>query len=80
MENKEKELLLNRGLMLGIIFSVFPILDLMFGAEMSLTKYYSLFFGVWFLVYSIAILYIGKEFKAFSPFFSMYLTGAQLLV
>ena len=69
MENKEKELLLNRGLMLGITFSVFPFLDLMFGAEMSLTKYYSLFYGVWFLVYSVAIVYVGKEFKAFAPLF-----------
>ena len=69
MENKEKELLLNRGLLLGLFFSVFPILDLMFGAEMSLSKYYSLFYGVWFLVYSVFIVYIGKEFKAFSPIF-----------
>ena len=69
MENKEKELLLNRGLLLGLFFSVFPILDFMFGAEMSLSKYYSLFYGVWFLVYSVFIVYIGKEFKSFSPIF-----------
>ena len=69
MENKEKELLLNRGLLLGLFFSIFPILDLMFGAEMSLSKYYGLFFGVWFVVYSIYIVYIGKEFKVFSPIF-----------
>ena len=69
MENKEKELLLNRGLLLGLFFSAFPILDLMFGAEMSLSKYYSLFYGVWFLVYSVFIVYIGKEFKAFSPIY-----------
>ena len=69
MENKEKELLLNRGLLLGLFFSVFPILDLMFGAEMSLTKYYILFFGVWFVMYSVAIVYIGKEFKAFTSIF-----------
>jgi hypothetical protein len=69
MENNEKELLLNRGLLLGLFFSVFPILDLMFGAEMSLSKYYSLFYGVWFLVYSVFIVYIGKEFKSFSPIF-----------
>ena len=69
MENNEKELLLNRGLLLGLFFSVFPILDLMFGAEMSISKYYSLFYGVWFLVYSVFIVYIGKEFKSFSPIF-----------
>jgi len=69
MESQEKELLLNRGLILGLFFSGFPILDLMFGSEMSLNKYYSLFFGFWFVVYSIAILYIGKEFKAFTPIF-----------
>ena len=69
MESKEKELLLNRGLWLGLFFSLFPILDLMFGAEMSLSKYYSLFYGVWFLVYSVFIVFIGKEFKAFSPIF-----------
>ena len=69
MENKKKELLLNRGLLLGLFFSVFPILDFMFGAEMSLSKYYSLFYGVWFLVYSVFIVYIGKEFKSFSPIF-----------
>jgi hypothetical protein len=69
MENKEKELLLNRGLLLGLFFSVFPILDLMFGADMSISKYYSLFYGVWFVCYSVVIIFIGKEFKAFTSFF-----------
>jgi len=69
MENKEKELFLNRGLILGLALSIFPILDLMFGEEMSLTKYYSFFIGVWFLFYSIAILYIGKEFKSSAAIF-----------
>ena len=63
MEKQEKELLLNRGLWLGLFFSVFPFMDLLFGAEMSLSKYYGLFFGVWFVVYTIAIVLIGKEFK-----------------
>ena len=69
MRNKYKELLLNRGLLLGLFFSVFPILDLMYGTEMSLTKYYSLFSGFWFVMYSVAIVYIGKEFRTFDPIF-----------
>ena len=60
MGKKEKELLLNRGLLLGLFFSVSPIMDLMFGAEMSLSKYFSLFFGVWFVIYSVLIIFIGK--------------------
>jgi hypothetical protein len=69
MRNKYKELLLNRGLLLGLFFSVFPILDLMYGTEMSLTKYYSIFSGFWFVMYSVAIVYIGKEFRTFDPIF-----------
>ena len=38
-------------------------MDLLFGAEMSLSKYYGWFFGVWFVAYTIAIVFIGKEFK-----------------
>ena len=35
MDTKQKELLWNRGLLLGLFLSIFPILDLMYGAEMT---------------------------------------------
>ena len=70
MEATEKELLLNRGLLLGLFFSVFPFIDLLAGTEMSLSRYYGLFFGVWFIVYTIAIVFIGKEFKVRASIFN----------
>ncbi len=63
MESHQKDLCFKRGLLLGILFSVFPILDLFFGKDMSLTQYYTIFFILWFILYSVFMFFIGKEFR-----------------
>ena len=80
MDTKQKELLWNRGLLLGLFLSIFPILDLMYGAEMTLSKYYFLFYVLWFLIYSISIIYIAKEFKVFVPIFDFKSTFRILFI
>ena len=80
MDTKQKELLWNRGLLLGLFLSIFPILDLMYGAEMTSSKYYFLFYVLWFLIYSISIIYIAKEFKVFVPIFDFKSTFRILFI
>ena len=80
MDTKQKELLWNRGLLLGLFLSIFPILDLMYGAEMTLSKYHFLFSFLWFLIYSISIIYIAKEFKVFVPIFDFKSTFRILFI
>ncbi len=69
MEKKEKDFLLNKGLVLGFVFSIFPILDYLFGSNISLSTYYGLFYISWFIFYSFLILSIGKEFKQTAKLF-----------
>jgi hypothetical protein len=80
MDTKQKELLWNRGLLLGLFLSIFPILDLMYGAEMTLSKYYFLFSFLRLLIYSISIIYIAKEFKVFVPIFDFKSTFRILFI
>ena len=80
MDTKQKELLWNRGLLLGLFLSIFPILDLMYGAEITLSKYHFLFSFLWFLIYSISIIYIAKEFKVFVPIFDFKSTFRILFI
>mgnify|MGYP000414795696 FL=1 len=80
MDTKQKELLWNRGLLLGLFLSIFPILDLMYGAEMTLSKYHFLFSFLWFLIYSISIIYIAMEFKVFVPLFDFKSTFRILFI
>ena len=69
MEKNEKDFLLNKGLVVGFVFSIFPILDYLFGSNISLSTYYGVFYISWFIVYSVLILSIGKEFKQTAKLF-----------
>ncbi|MEC9209551.1 MAG: DUF4199 family protein [Bacteroidota bacterium] len=70
MQQIEKEFLLNRGLYLGIFLSFFPIIDLLFGENMTLKTYYLVFYGLWFIIMTFLILFFGKEYRSHSNFFN----------
>ena len=70
MEKKEKEFILNKGLMLGLVLLIFPIIDLTFGLNMSLTNYLIVFFLAWTLVYTYFVVNWSKEFASYYELFS----------
>ncbi|MDG2059075.1 MAG: DUF4199 family protein [Flavobacteriales bacterium] len=70
MEKQEKEFILNKGLMLGLVLLIFPIIDLTFGLNMSLTNYLVVFFLVWTIVYTYFVVKWSKEFASYYELFS----------
>ena len=70
MEKQEKEFILNKGLMLGLVLLIFPIIDLTFGLNMSLTNYLIVFFLSWTLVYTYFVVKWSKEFASYYELFS----------
>jgi hypothetical protein len=70
MEKQEKEFILNKGLMLGLVLLIFPIIDLTFGLNMSLTNYLIVFFLAWTLVYTYFVVKWSKEFASYYELFS----------
>ncbi|MBT5858939.1 MAG: DUF4199 family protein [Flavobacteriales bacterium] len=70
MEKKEKEFILNKGLMLGLVLLIFPIIDLTFGLNMSLTNYLIVFFLAWTVVYTYFVVKWSKEFASYYELFS----------
>ena len=70
MEKKEKEFILNKGVMLGLVLLIFPIIDLTFGLNMSLTNYLIVFFLAWTLVYTYFVVKWSKEFASYYELFS----------
>ena len=65
MNEFEKKFILNKGLYLGSLLSVFPILDLFFGETMSLTTYYLIFKFLGFLIILSCLCYFTKEYKIY---------------
>ncbi len=70
MEKQEKEFILNKGLMLGLVLLIFPIIDLTFGLNMSLTNYLLVFFLAWTIVYTYFVVKWSKEFASYYELFS----------
>ena len=50
MEKQEKEFILNKGLILGLVLMLFPIIDLMYGLNMSTSNYFLVFGLLWLIV------------------------------
>ena len=61
MESVDKDYILQKGFYIGVFFSIFPIIDLLFGANMSLKSYYFIFYIIWMIVYIYLIIIYGKE-------------------
>ena len=69
MEKQEKEFILNKGLTLGALLIFFPIIDLMFGMDMSLTNYLLIFGLMWIVVYTFSVVKWSKEFASYYEIF-----------
>ena len=87
MESVDKDYILQKGFYVGIFFSIFPIIDLLFGANMSLKSYYFIFYILWMVVYVYLIIMYGKEcgkklkiFDFKSAFRNIFLISAVGLV
>ena len=69
MEKKEKEFILNKGLILGLVFMLFPIIDLLYGLDMSWTNYLLIFILLWMIVYSFLVVKWLKEYASYHDLF-----------
>jgi len=69
MEKQEKEFILNKGLILGLVLMLFPIIDLMYGLNMSTSNYFLLFGLLWLIVYTFLLVKWSKEFASYYELF-----------
>jgi len=56
MDKQEKDFIINKGFLLGLVLLIFPLLDLMFGSKMNNTNYFIIFGLLWMIVYSYLII------------------------
>lgn len=54
---------------MGIFFSLFPVIDLLYGGDMTFRMYYSIFYGVWLIITIFLILSFTKEYRGGSNLF-----------
>jgi hypothetical protein len=69
MEKQEKEFILNKGLILGLVLFLFPITDLLYGLNMSTNSYFFIFALLWIVVYTYFIIKWSKEFASYYELF-----------
>lgn len=62
MDKQEKEFILNKGLILGLVLMLFPIIDLMYGLNMSTTNSVLVFGLLWLIGYTFLLVKWSKEF------------------
>ena len=71
MDKQEKDFIINKGFLLGLVLLIFPLLDLMFGSKMSNTNYFIIFGLLWMIVYSYLIIkwtkFVASHYEYF-PF------------
>ena len=69
MEKKEKDFILNKGLILGLVLMFFPIIDLLYGLDMNWKSYLLIFGLLWMIVYSYLVVKWSKEFASYYEIF-----------
>ena len=69
MDKQEKEFILNKGLILGLVLMLFPIIDLMYGLNMSTSNYILVFGLLWLIVYTFLLIKWSKEFASYYELF-----------
>ena len=62
MEDNQKSFIINKGLSLGLILTLFPIFDLMFGISIGWTSYFIIFGLIWIILYTFLIIRYTKSF------------------
>ena len=70
MEDNQKSFIINKGLSLGLILTLFPIFDLMFGISIGWTSYFIIFGLIWIILYTFLIIRYTKSFFQNVEFFS----------
>ncbi len=69
MEKQEKEFILNKGLILGLVLMLFPIIDLFYGLDMSLINFLLIFVLLWIIVYSYLVV---KWSRAYASYYEIF--------
>ena len=69
MEKQEKAFILNKGLILGLVLILFPIIDLFYGLDMNWINYILIFGLLWMVVYSYLVVKWSKEFASYYEIF-----------
>ncbi len=69
MEKQEKAFILNKGLILGLVLMLFPIIDLLYGLDMNWKNYLLIFGLLWMIVYSYLVVKWSKEFASYYEIF-----------
>ena len=69
MKETKNDFVLIRGLYLGVFFSLFPLIDLFFGENMSLKSYFLIFYAFWFFITVYLISFFGKENRKYHDLF-----------
>ena len=69
MDKQEKEFILNRGLILGLVLMMFPVIDLVYGLDMSSKNYFIIFGFIWIVSFTFLLLKWSKEFASYYDVF-----------
>ena len=69
MKKQEKEFILNKGLILGLVLMLFPIIDLLYGLDMNWKNYLLIFVLLWIIVYSYLVVKWSKEYASYYEIF-----------
>ena len=69
MEKQEKAFILYKGLILGLVLMLFPIIDLLYGLDMNWKNYLLIFGLLWMIVYSYLVVKWSKEFASYYEIF-----------
>ena len=69
MEKEEKAFILNKGMILGLVLILFPIIDLLYGLDMNWKSYLLIFGLLWMGVYSYLVVKWSKEYASYYEIF-----------
>ena len=69
MDKQEKDFIINKGFLLGLILLVFPLLDLTYGSKMSNTNYFIIFGLLWMILYTYLIIKWTKIVSSYYEYF-----------
>ena len=64
MDSEQKEYIKNKGLILGLVLICFPLLDFMFGLNMSLLNSFLLFKVLWVFIFTFLLVRWFKEYTS----------------
>ena len=69
MDKQEKDFIINKGFLLGLILLLFPLLDLTYGSKMSNTNYFIIFGLLWMILYTYLIIKWTKIVSSYYEYF-----------